>query len=98
MRICHENKITVMSSVFHINLSLPVRRYLLLTPSTKGGGGGGGRGGYDLENGRLYRVQLWQIIRTISPKSCQVSMATNLRKGVFSQIFLKETTENEQNF
>ena len=54
------------------SLTLPVRRYLVPTPSTKEGRGGGGGGGrmveptpHDLENGQLYKLQLWQAIRTI---------------------------------
>ena len=46
-------------------LTLPVRRYLVPTPSTKGVGGGLSRPPYDLENGRFYKLQLWQAIRTI---------------------------------
>ena len=47
--------------------TLPVRKYLVPTPSTKGGGGGGGvePTPHDFENGRLYNLQLWQAIRTI---------------------------------
>ena len=49
-----------------ICLPLPVRRCLVPTPSTKGGGGGGFEPIlHDLENGRLYKLQLWQAIRTI---------------------------------
>ena len=49
-----------------MSLTLPVRRYVASTPSAKvGGGGGGGATPYDLENGRLYKLQLWQAISTI---------------------------------
>ena len=44
--------------------TLPVRRYLVPTPSTKGGGGVS-QPPYDLENGRLHKLQLRQAIRTI---------------------------------
>ena len=48
----------------HVTLTLPVRMYLVPTPSTKGGGGGGQGGGglsqlsCDLENRILYKRQL----------------------------------------
>ena len=49
--------------------TLPVRKYLVPTPSTKGEGGGGlSRPPYDLENGRLYKLQFWQAIMTIYEK------------------------------
>ena len=44
-------------------LTLPVRRYLVPTPSTKGALSQPSP--YDLENGRLYKLLLWQTIRTI---------------------------------
>ena len=50
------------SSIELFKLTLPVRRYLVPTPSTKGGGE---PTPYDLGNGRLYKVQLWQAIRII---------------------------------
>ena len=50
-------------------LTLPVRRYLVPTPSTKGGGDWVDPPSppppRDLENCGLYKLQLWQIIRTI---------------------------------
>ena len=46
-------------------LTLPVRRYLVPTPFTRGGGGGVEPNPYNFENGRLYNLQLWQAIRTI---------------------------------
>ena len=51
-------------------LTFPVRRYFVPTPSKKGGGGGGvlSRPLSDLENGRLYKLQLWQAIRIIYEK------------------------------
>ena len=49
-------------------LTLPVRKYLVPTPSTKGGGGGVESTPYDLENGRFYKLQLWQAIIGLSMK------------------------------
>ena len=53
---------------FHADaLTLPVRRYLAPTPSTKVAPGGGGvePTPHDFGNDRLYNLQLWQAIRTI---------------------------------
>ena len=46
-------------------LQFVARRYLVRTPSTKGGEGGLSRPPYDLKNGRLCKLQLFQAIRTI---------------------------------
>ena len=60
----------VMTHSFYVmlcqssSLTFPLRRYLVPTPSTKRGGGGEPTS-HDLENGRLYKLQLWQIIRII---------------------------------
>ena len=47
-------------------LTLPVQRYLVPTPSTKEGGLS--RPPHDFEKGRLYKLQLWQAIRTMRGK------------------------------
>ena len=47
---------------FLILIYFPVRKYLVPIPSTKGGWGGGLPTPYDLENGRLYNLQLWKAI------------------------------------
>ena len=46
-----------------MDLTIPVRMYLVPTPSTKGRGLS--RPHNDLENGRLYKLQFWQATMTI---------------------------------
>ena len=53
-------------SLNRVKLTLPVRRYLVPTPSTKGGGLGEATPyPHNFGNCKLYNLKLWQAIRTI---------------------------------
>ena len=72
-----EIKFSRMKPIVHKFNPIQARPFVPFNPSCtkvfgthtfyEGGGGGGGlsRPPYDLENGRLYKLQLWQAIRTI---------------------------------
>ena len=62
--LSYAKKIGYAATVEFDSLNLPVRRNLVTTPSTKGEGLNRTLP-CDLQNGRLYKHQLWHAIRTI---------------------------------
>ena len=71
--------------------TLPVRGYIVHTPSTRGGGGGGGTNPPIISKTGSLELSMRgrKLVELMISNSFQISMATDLIKGVLRQIFLE---------